>query len=192
MRSRHDPLKWPFSIGLALAVLFAVVFLVPAAWFDFLFSPLDLSEKDSETATTAWLNILPPPNIEMTREVEPNPPEKDSPKPIPLPEDPRWWTEGWRIRISQESAMVMKPTASDSATVVLKALGLGLEFTQKALPDSVLNHPLMLLRIEDSFSFEELKPYLTALTRARAYADMKSREADMYDEHLGSQIMVPD
>ncbi len=190
MRSRSDPLKWPFAIGLTFACLLAGIFLVPVAWFDFFFSPLDLREFSSLGPEKEWLVLVPPPDLEVQQ-------ESLSPTKVTVTEetvvqDPDWWTSGWRIRISNEAVTDLKPAPLDSVAVVLQALGVGLDFTRKALPDSLLNHQLMLLRIEDSFAFEELKPYLSAMTRARAYADMKSREADMYDEHLSSQIMVPD
>jgi hypothetical protein len=59
-------------------------------------------------------------------------------------------------------------------------------------PDSVLASRLLILQQEDSFRFDELKPYFEAMARAHDYSDIMSRAADMYGEHLGSQIMVPD
>ena len=49
-----------------------------------------------------------------------------------------------------------------------------------------------MLQLEDSFKFDELKPYLRAMTKSRAYADILSRAADMYDDFLGTEIMTPD
>ena len=79
-----------------------------------------------------------------------------------------------------------------AVALLLRSLGTGLDFLSKALPDSVLNHRLTLLLIEEGFEFEDLKPFFSAMTKQRALADKYSRESAMYDEHLGSTIMVPD
>jgi len=192
MRTRHHPLKWPFSIGLALALFLGAVFWIPAEWIDFFFSPRNIAENQVAQRPGQWLNILPPPTIEIVP-LDEKLPEATTQPPVTLPaDDPDWWTQGWRIQTVSETRILLKPTPVDSVKVILQALGIGMDFTRKALPDSVLNHQLMILGIEDGFAFEELKPYLSALTRARAMMDKKSRESDMYDEHLGSQIMVPD
>jgi hypothetical protein len=86
----------------------------------------------------------------------------------------------------------LAPAVPDSAAVVLRALGLEDDFLARVRPDSVMARRLQLLRQEDSFRFDELKPYLAAMARARDYADMMSRAADMYGEHLQSAIMTPD
>lgn len=192
MRTRHDPLKWPFAIGLALLLVIGSVWLVPASWVDGFFSPLNLNSPDEKAEARSWLIILPPPEVVVeTRVIEP----EKSPEKKPLhrePEDPGWWTEGWRIRAVQQTDSWQQPTRQDSLKVVCEALGLGQDFYTYALPDSVLAHRLLLLRIEDSFAFDELKPYLSALGKGKHMLDKASREADMYDEHLNSQIMVPD
>ncbi len=192
MRTRHHPLKWPLSICLAMVLFLGAVFWVPNQWIDFFFSPLNIAENQMPERTGQWMNILPPPTIEIIQ-LDEKLPEVTTLSPItPLADDPDWWTQGWRIQTVSETRVLMKPTPVDSVAVILQALGMGLDFTRKALPDSVLNHQLMILGIEDGFAFEELKPYLSALARARAMMDKKSRESDIYDEHLGSQIMVPD
>ena len=62
----------------------------------------------------------------------------------------------------------------------------------RARPDSVLAARLFLMQVEDSFRFDELKPYLQAMARSRDYADIMSRAADMYDNFLATEIMTPD
>jgi len=140
-----------------------------------------------------WLVILPPPVLESVSQAKTPPvkPERPEQK-APLVNDPGWWTAAWEVKSQTNTRSLLVPASRDSVALLLKTLGVGLDFTRKALPDSILDHRLMLLRIEDSFAFEELKPYLSALGKARALADKQSREAAMYDEHLGSTIMVPD
>ncbi len=65
-------------------------------------------------------------------------------------------------------------------------------FLGRTRPDSLLASRLFLLRVEDSFKFDELKPYLSAMARSRDYADIMSRAADMYDHFLAQEIMTPD
>ncbi len=77
-------------------------------------------------------------------------------------------------------------------TVVLQALGLGADFMNRARPDSVLASRLFMLQVEDNFRYDELKPFLTQMARSRAYADILSRAADMYNEHLDRTVQVPD
>jgi hypothetical protein len=124
---------------------------------------------------------------------EPVAPDEARPeKPRPTREDPRWWTAGWEVRTETATAQDLRPAGPDSTAVVLQALGLGEDFLARVRPDSVMAQRLLLLRHEDSFRFDELKPYLAAMGRARDYADMMSRAADMYGEHLQSEIMTPD
>ncbi len=51
---------------------------------------------------------------------------------------------------------------------------------------------LFVMQVEDSFRFDELKPYLEAMAKSRDYADIMSRAADMYDNFLATEIMTPD
>ncbi|MCP4293016.1 MAG: hypothetical protein GY780_14415 [bacterium] len=168
---------------------------MPFNWLDFIFSSSHTVPSAKSKPKVGWLNILPPLTIELQKDELV--PEKPTPLPpvVPPAEDPGWWTEGWRIQVVNQSENLLQDSRAsgiDSVGLVMEALGLGLDFSRRALPDSILNHHLMLLRIEDNFAFEELKPYLKAMTRGRALLDKKSREADMYNEHLGSKIMVPD
>lgn len=190
---RHHPLKWPAAITAALVCLFAGIFLVPSHWLDLFFPPAETRAITRQKMPVGWLQILPPLEMESIREMtapskKPDPPKKNTPS----VDDPRWWTAAWQVKTTSESTFLQAPSSRDSVSLLLETLGVGMDFSRKALPDSLLNHRLMLLRIEEGFSFEELKPYLSALGKARAMADKKSREAAMYDEHLGSQIMVPD
>ena len=180
-------------MAVALVFLFAGIFLVPSHWLYLFFPPSETRAIAHQKMPVGWFQILPPLEIESVREAfvpfkKPDPPKKNTPS----VDDPGWWTAAWQVKSTMENSFLMAPSSRDSVALLLETLGVGIDFSRKALPDSLLNHRLMLLRIEDGFSFEELKPYLSALGKARAMADKQSREAAMYDEHLGSQIMVPD
>ncbi len=192
MRNRNHPLKWPLSICVVLLLFFGAVFLVPGHWFNFFVAPINTSQIQQTNQPDQWMNILPPLVVESVPAEKKQPEIPDNPPQRPPLEAPGWWTEGWRIQAVQESQQMLPRATVDSVAVVMQALGVGLDFTRKVLPDSVLAHKLLILQIEDGFAFDELKPYLRAMTKARALLDINSRAADMYDEHLGSTIMVPD
>lgn len=192
MRPRRDPWKWPVT-GMTVLLFLGAVFLVPRSWIDSFFSPLDLDAHDQAAAGRRWMAILPPPEIEVERSETLPEPLPDHEKPRPPREDPGWWTAGWEVRAGDGVTDDFTPVRRDSAVaIVMEALDLGQDFMTRTRPDSVMAQRLHLLQTEDSFKFDELKPYLSAMARSRAYADIMSRAADMYGEHLQSEIMTPD
>jgi len=186
----QDPWKWPVT-GLAVALLLVGVFLVPHHWIDSFFSPLDLSDLEDQDGPARWMTLLPPPAVQVARPEDPPTIEKNDQRRPPR-EDPRWWSDGWSVRQGSLAAQDLSSAAPDSAEQLLAALGLGEDFMTRVKPDSVLVSRLLILKQEDSFRFDELKPYFEAVARSRDYADIMSRASDMYGEHLGSQVMVPD
>ena len=194
MRDRRNPWKWPAVMMLASAFLLGGVFLTPRSWIEFFFSPLSLDFAAEQDRPRGWLELLPPPEIQVTADQSEPEPERDEPEPERelAWENPAWWQEGWRVRVESETAGALRPSRGDSVTVLLAELGIGQDLLTMVRPDSVLAVRLHLLMLEDSYRFDELKPYLGAMTRAEAYRDIQSRVADMYDDFLGREIMVPD
>lgn len=192
MRDRRDPWKWPFALVAAVALTIGLFLYLPAAWIDSLFSYPGPADHAADLPPARWITLLPPPDIALIPEPETDAKDKPDPPEIPfVREDPRWWSEGWQVQTGIAVSRDLAPTSADSVAVLLQELGLGLDFLSQARPDSVLAARLTLMQVEDSMRFDELKPYLSAMTRARAFRDMKSREADMYDDHLQSEIIVP-
>ena len=193
MRDRRDPWKWPFSIGLTLLVFLGAAFLLPQPWIDAFFSPLSLLERFEGEQDPQWMVILPPPPIEMVPDFQP---DVTDPQPEPYRNeihlDPDWWSRGWIVRTAVAPPAVESPAAMDSVAILLTALGVERDFINRARPDSVLAARLFIMQVEDSFNFDELKPYLSAMARSRDFADIMSRAADMYDSFLASEIMTPD
>jgi hypothetical protein len=194
MRDRRDPWKWPACIGLTFALLLGVVFLVPASWIEAFFSPLSFTERMERQRAGPWLAIMPPPVVESVTDREPVPPAADPEEDPPVDHrDPDWWSRGWVIQATPRGSQDNSgKAADDSVTILLAALGVERDFMARARPDSVLAARIFLLQVEDSFRFDEMKPYLTAMARARDYADIMSRAADMYDDFLRQEIMTPD
>lgn len=189
-RRRGDPRRWPLTVALALALLLGGVLGTPRSWLGFLLPTVaQLRERDSRGGRP-WLVLQPPPEIETVperKEAPPPPPPRPEP---PLPAD--WWREGWRIRVADTASETLVPTADDSVAYLIETLGLPRDLHLRARPDSLLEARFILMAREESFRFDELKPYFDAVARSRNYADIQSRKADMYDNHLGSVIMVPD
>ena len=189
MRRRGSPWRWPAAIGLTIGLLLAGVFLVPQSWLDAFFSPLDLQPDDGLKQPRPWLVLVPPPEVIAQDRRAPPPP------PLPAPSEPPvadWWTRSWRVRVADDLAASLRPTPEDSSRVVLDALGLPTNLAMLVRPDSLLAARLLIMRREDGFRFDELKPYLQAMTRAAAYRDIQARAADMFDDFLHQDIIVPD
>ena len=185
--------SWPVCVGLTVAMVLMTAFLLPQRWINAFFSPLSLVERLQREEGPEWMVLLPPPPMEMVPDHQPDTP---APRLDPArPEthrDPDWWSKGWRIRTEPETPAAKPRAAADSVAILLAALGVERDFMTRARPDSVLAARLFLLQVEDSFRFDEMKPYFSAMTRARAYADIMSRAADMYDDFLATEIMTPD
>ncbi|MCP4572325.1 MAG: hypothetical protein GY838_08215 [bacterium] len=188
-RRRGDPRRWLLSVALALVLLAAGVLGTPRSWLGFLLpTDAELRERNSRR-DRPWLVLQPPPEIE-TAPVREDEPPLPSPSEPPPPAD--WWREGWRVRVAAATREALAPTADDSVTYLIETLGLPRDLHLRVRPDSVLAARLVLLRREESFRFDELKPYFQAVARSRLHSDMQSRKAAMYDDHLGAEIMVPD
>jgi hypothetical protein len=193
MRDRTDRWKWPFALGMAALLTCGLFLLVPAGWLDGLLPGSRGDRELGRDRRDRWLVLTPPPEIEAVDSPLFPPPARVA-RTVPDHRDPRWWEQGWRVQtvaaVSRDLGQA--PAPGDSVTLLLAALGVGEDFLSQARPDSVLASRLALLQVEDSLRFDELKPYLSAMTRSRAYADILSRAADMYDDHLQAQVMVPD
>lgn len=192
MRPDHNPWKWPVVILLAVLLLCGGVLFTPRSWIEYFFSPLSLEPVGESVPRRGWLEIQPPPVVEITERPAEREPERPEPETPEIWENPDWWRDGWRIKTETETGRALRATAADSAAVLLTELGIGQDFFSMVKPDSLLASRLHLLKLEDSYRFDELKPYLSAMTRARAYRDIQSRAADMYDNFLATDIMVPD
>ncbi len=194
MRNGGELWKWLVSIGLAVGLMLAAALWLPRSWLSFLLAPRDLIEQYETAAPDHWLVLVPPPVIEVIIPETDELPEPETPPPPTLHHDPRWWQDGWAAVTANDQALFapVVPTLTDTLQLLLTELGLGVDSITQARPDSLLAARLFLLQLEDGFRYEELKPYFESVTRARTYADINSRAADMYDEPLAQDIVVPD
>lgn len=189
MRTRNHPLKWALSVGLALLLVWGVFFVVPASWVEALFAPRPHKIATGAPAPPPWLVLVPPPEI-LIEDRPPDPQEPPRPPRQPVWEPPAdWWHRGVGVAIVADSLPVARVPRPDSLRLALE--GWRLPAGVLALPDSALQQTLALWQIQDSLFPENWKPLWLARGKQWHKADIKSREADMYDEHLQSQIMVP-
>ena len=191
LHRRGSPWRWPAATALALALVLTGILGTPRSWIDSFLAPHGPGHRFDREPPRPWLVLMPPPEI-VVRSV---PPGRAPVVPLELPEPPpvaAWWRAGWRIRVAATPLRSPRPTPVDSAHFLLQSLGLDRELAVRTRPDSLLAIRLLLLQREDAYRFDELKPYFEAMTRARAYADIQSRAADMYDDFLAGEIMVPD
>lgn len=109
-----------------------------------------------------------------------------------LPElpDAAWWDRAWEVRVTTGVF-----AAARRDTVVpwerLGALGLPTSLDLVlSVPDSALTARVWELVWEEKLSLSELSDYFRAIGRGRAYADLKSREAAMFDEFRYETVPV--
>jgi len=191
LRRRGSPWRWPVAVLVTLGLFMGGLVLTPDSWIDWFLDSRDIHGPDHDRAAQPWLVLLPPPELEVTpapivERVERQPPAD------PVPDVADWWRRGWRIRVADTARVQPRSTPEDSARYLLTSLGLAADLPQRARPDSILASRLLLMQREESYRFDELKPYFAAMTRARAYADLYSRVASMYDNFLAQEIIVPD
>ncbi|MGD9548974.1 MAG: hypothetical protein AB7V45_15700 [Candidatus Krumholzibacteriia bacterium] len=187
-----EPWKWPLCLACAVTVLVLGAFLTPRAWIFLLPRPGAESPHAAPVPPGRWWRILPPPEIEVVPRSREEPPDRVEPLRTAPAEDPRWWTEGWQVVADRAATRDWTLAARDSLDIALEILGLPADVMRLARPDSLLARRLFFLRLEDSFSIEELKPYLRSLTHGAALEDIYSRAADMYDDFLRQKIMATD
>ena len=191
LRRRGNPWRWPVAVLVTCSLFLGGLFFTPDAWIDWFMNPRDSVRLADGRAVRPWLVLVPPPVIEVIRAPTVEPVDRRPPG-EPAPEMADWWRRGWRIRVAETASRDLRPSAEDSTRYLLTSLGLAPDLARRARPDSILAARLILLRRQESYRFDELKPYFEAMTRARAYADLHSRVADMYDNFLAQEIMVPD
>ncbi len=192
MRS-DSPWKWPLCTATALFLLLLGVWLTPRSWIAFLAGRPPAPVEALLRSPGAWLQLVPPPDIEV---VPASHPDDKPPGRSPAPEfqDADWWLDGVRIRVGADGLMptVERTSADrrDSIRTALDLLGVTPELLARVRPDSLLAARLRLLSVQEGFRFDELKPYLAALSRAEAYGDIMSRATDMFGDFLQHEISV--
>ncbi len=104
--------------------------------------------------------------------------------------DAAWWTDAWNIRISADlAAPAARDTVLSRPVLDLLAAGPSVDAIL-ARPDTVIEARLWQLVQEHTLARDDARGIFTAIAKARAYADMKSREAAMFDEFALETVPV--
>jgi hypothetical protein len=188
---RRPTWVWP-TAWLAAGLLLVAATLVPEAWWWLL-----IPDRDARAPATAALDdamelveldVMPPP---PPVEAAPDPPPDAGPPPEVLL-DQDWWHRAWNLRIADDVAP-RRPTLPDSL-VPLPLLALyGASASVDLIlsqPDSVVQARLWWLVQEEQLTLDDLDGVFSAIAKARAFVDLKSREAAMFDEFIFETVPV--
>ncbi|MEZ4389207.1 MAG: hypothetical protein R3D98_16805 [Candidatus Krumholzibacteriia bacterium] len=191
---RRERVRWIWPVSWALAGLVLVALgLMPARWWDALWPSGRLRARQEARA-------VPPPLVLLELDVAPPPPVivavEDPPRgdPEPPPPDARWWTQAWTLRVDADLGRGL-PAAADTLfmTPLRELWGAGATVERIiAEPDSVVEARLWQLVSEQRLARNDVAGIFAALAKARAYVDLKRREAAMYGEFGPDQIRVPE
>lgn len=192
-----NPRRWAVCAAIAAALFLAAPFAIPASWVARFFSPLSVWQRRTEAAAPQPLEIV---ELEIvaakpavtSEPFDPTDHRRRRPRPE-LRDDDYWWRTVWRARLRADSEAAVGGTARrDSAARRLALLGGLSDLLRRVEPDSAMAARLARLFLQERFDLGELKPFLAARGYALDHADLQSREADMFDEHLRRSVPVTD
>ena len=185
--------RWPISTALAVMLLLTGVFLPPRSWIAALFFPRTPPQVTTAPEPQRWLELLPLSAVLVKPEIEPDEPPRQRPRQPQLLDDAEWWRRAWQIHVDRAgTAQLLGQDRDTTAVRPLELLTGDVRRFATQEPDSALTMRLTLLRMTDDLDLTGLRARLGGITRGRMFADLKSREADMFDEHLYRQIMTTD
>ena len=181
---------WP-SAWLTAVVLLVLTSLTPEAWWWLLLPARDLTGAPPPTFNPVFelveLDVVAPPPVVVIDVEEIN---------VPADEphlDPDWWNQAWNARIDAD--LGRRLAAQPDSLVFQPLLDIwGAQATVElilAQPDSVVQARIWRLVQTEALTRDDADGMFAAIARARAYADMKSREAAMYDEFIDETVPVP-
>jgi len=180
---------WPVAWSLALASL-VLVALLPQRWWNAVWPDGRLAARATEPPPAAFeLVELAPGRPPSPIESDESPPTAPTPPRAP---EAAWWEVGFRARIVADFAA--PPVLPDSLLPRPLLELWGARATTElilAAPDSAVHAQLWWLVQEERLAASDLGGLFTAIARARAYADLRSREAAMFDEFLNETVPVP-
>lgn len=107
--------------------------------------------------------------------------------------EPSWWTLAFEERAAADLGDRPAATAADTVPwALLGSTGLpaALEIVL-AVPDSLSSARLWELGEEEALGLSPLRDFFHAVSRGRAFEDLRSREAAMFGEFVHESIMVP-
>ncbi len=179
----HDRPRWVWPASLlATLVLGILALFVPEAWWWLLVPDKTLRAPAREITPAAFelveLEIRRPPPVIETASGDAVVSEE------PVFVDTDWWNRAWEYRIEADlsrAGTAIPDTLLPAALLEIYGAGATLDLIL-ASPDSVVEARLWQLVQEDELRRDDLDGVFAAIAKARAFADLKAREAAMYDE----------
>lgn len=187
--TRRPP--WLASWLLTAALLAALISL-PSTWWDAIWPDGRLADHDGTMAAAASFELVEVevviPRVEVVeRQVV------DRQEPTPRPE-PDWWTGAWNVRVAglpEQLQRARQDTSPAAPLAVLRDANAAVA-TLLARPDSTIDARLWQLVTEEQLGRRDWNGFYAAVAKARAYLDLKQREAAMFNEFGADQVRVPD
>jgi hypothetical protein len=179
---RRCPWTWPASLAGAVCLLL-VLLALPAAWWDQLWpgrlpAGRQRAAPAHQTLRLVEVSVLPP-AAAAPLAVTTEPPDHES----PLAD---WWQSAWlpgpAAAVPRARLLALTPPDSLAAPLRLLLDTRATVETILAVPDSVIAACLWWLEETASLTADDRDGFYTRIARARAYADLKSREAAMFGE----------
>lgn len=180
--------SWLLTAGVLLALMS-----MPSAWWDAIWPDGRLVHNSGTTAATASFELVdvevdvPRVEVVVDRQVV------DREEPAPGPE-PDWWTGAWNMRVAGLPEQLQRARRDTSPAAPLAVLRDARPVVASLLaqPDSTVEARLWQLVVEEQLGRRDWNGFYSAVAKARAYLDMKRREAAMFNEFGADQVRVPD
>jgi len=190
----HRRPRWTWPVAWSITLVLGIgAMLVPESWWWLLIPDRDLEHRRGQVSPPAMqlveLEVVaPPPEIAAVPDPEP---EDETEPEIHL--DPDWWTRSWSARIVSDFAPAHAAVPDSLLPRPLLDI-LGAQATVDLVlsqPDSAVQARIWWLVQEEELTRDDLDGLFSAIARARAYADMRQREAAMFDEFINETVPVP-
>jgi hypothetical protein len=188
LTTRQPAWTWPASLGGAVLVLLLLA-AVPLSWWRALAFGPSLRER-AAPAPVSDLRLLELPAVAPPPPVAAAPAQDPPPRDLP-DQDAAWWRQAWDGRLAAD----LRPLRALPDSLLPPALVAvwGVRPTVElilATPDSAVAARLWRLVESERLTRDDLDGLFTAIARARAFQDLKSREAAMYGEFRFETVPV--
>lgn len=188
--TRRPP--WLASWLLTAVILLALISL-PSTWWDAIWPDGRLADHAGSTAAVASLELVEVevvvPRVEVVVDRQVVDRQESASR-----SEPDWWTGAWNVRVAglpEQLQRARQDTSPAAPLAVLRDANPAVA-TLLARPDSTVDARLWQLVTEEQLGRRDWNGFYTAVAKARAYLDMKRREAAMFNEFGADQVRVPD
>jgi len=181
--------RWAAAWVAALAMLLGLT-LLPRPWWEAIWPRGRLRPVAAAEAPVAFSVVevaeVRPPRTVLTR------PDSTVPIAAGPVADSAWWVRAWQARVAADFSPPVPALPDSLIPTPLRDLWGARAAVDLILatPDSVVRARLWLLVEAEDLAASDVAGLFAAIARARAHADRRSREADIFDEFLPSTVPV--